>query len=116
MGYGRPYTSGQLDTQLRLQGFLPEKSTTALYQPPSFKRRWQRFGGIIERFGRSIPFLAGGLLILEASKRVHTSPGSKIGTAARKSIGVLGGLAGGKPKPALQIKISQIGQHLLGLP
>ena len=115
MGYGRPYTSGQLETQLRIQGFLPERSLTALYQPPSFKRRWQRFGGIVERFGRSLPFLAGGLLILEASKRVHPSTGSKIGIAAKKSIGVLGGLAGGKPKPALQMEISQICKHIIGL-
>ncbi len=111
MGYGRPYTSGQLETQLRIQGFLPEKSLTALYQPPSFKRRWQRFGGVIERFGRSIPFLAGGILILEASKRVHPATGSRIGAAAKKSIGVLGGLTGGKPKPALQSEILRSCQY-----
>ena len=111
MGYGRPYTSGQLETQLRIQGFLPEKSLTALYQPPSFKRRWQRFGGVVERFGRSFPFLAGGMLILEASKRVHPATGSKIGTAAKKSIGVLGGLTVGKPKPALQSEILRSGHY-----
>ncbi len=111
MGYGRPYTSGQLETQLKIQRFLPEKSLTALYQPPSFKRRWQRLGGVFERFGRRVPFLAGGMLILEASKRVHPTKGSKISNAAKKSMVVLGGLAGGKTKPALQSEIFSSGQH-----
>ena len=102
MGFGRPYTSGQLEAQLRIQGFLPEKSLTALYQPPTFKRRWQRFGAVIERFGRGMPFLAGGVLIVEASKRVHPISGSKIGKAAKQGLGVLEGLTSGKPKPVLR--------------
>ena len=39
-GYGRPFTMGQLDQQLKLWGFKTEHSQTALYQPPSEKRFW----------------------------------------------------------------------------
>ena len=101
MGYGRPYTSSQLETQLRIQGFLPEKSSAALYQLPSYKKRWQRFSGVLERVGRILPFFAGGVLIVEASKRVHPLNGSKIESRAKESLGALKGLASPKPKPVL---------------
>ena len=101
MGYGRPYTSSQLETQLRIQGFLPEKSSAALYQLPSYKKRWQRFSGVLERVGRMLPIFAGGVLIVEASKRVHPLNGSKIESRAKESLGALKGLASPKPKPVL---------------
>ena len=42
-GQGKPFSSGQLETQLRLHGFLPEKHFSALYMLPSKKRNLQRF-------------------------------------------------------------------------
>ena len=33
-GYGRPYSIGQLEAQLRSQSFIPERHTMALYQLP----------------------------------------------------------------------------------
>ncbi len=101
MGYGRPYTSSQLETQLRLQGFLPEKSSAALYQLPSYKKRWQRFSRVLEQVGRTLPFFAGGVLIVEASKRVHPIIGSKIESKAKESFGALKELTSPKPKPVL---------------
>ena len=97
MGFGRPYTISQLETQLRIQGFLPEESSTALFQLPSFKKRWQRFGPFLEKVGRKAPFLAGGVLIVEASKRVQPLTGSKVEKKTRKGLSVLDGF--GKPKP-----------------
>lgn len=99
MGVGRPYTLGQLETQLRIQGFLPEKTLATLFQFPVFKKRWLRLGAFWERFGKNIPFLAGGVILIEASKRVHPLSGAKIGDAEKGKANVLAGLS--KPKPAL---------------
>ena len=99
MGYGRPYTFGQLDTQLRIQGFLPEQSSTTLFQLPSFKKGWQRFGPFLEKVGKSLPLLAGGVLVIEASKRVQPLIGSKIEQDRIKGLRALEGFGRRKPKP-----------------
>jgi SAM-dependent methyltransferase len=101
MGFGRPYTISQLETQLRIQNFLPEQSSAALFQLPSFKKSWQRFGPFLEKVGRNLPFLAGGILIVEASKRVQPLTGSKAEIKRGKSLNVLDGFGKSKPKPAL---------------
>jgi hypothetical protein len=101
MGFGRPYTISQLETQLRIQGFLPEQSSATLFQFPSFKKSWQRFGPFLEKVGQNLPFLAGGVLIIEASKRVQPLTGSKVETKIIKGLGVLDGFGKPKQKPAL---------------
>ena len=101
MGFGRPYTISQLEAQLRIQGFLPEQSSATLFQLPSFKKGWQRFGPFLEKVGQSLPFLAGGVLIVEASKRVQPLTGSREEKKKRKRLGVLDGFGEAKPKPAL---------------
>jgi SAM-dependent methyltransferase len=71
-GYGRPYTMGQLDTQLRRHNFTPERSRAALYAPPSEARVWLRTAQMWESVGgRITTALAGGVLMLEVSKQVH---------------------------------------------
>ena len=99
MGYGRPYTSSQLETQLRIHGFVPELISTTLYQLPSFRQRWQRLGGMFERIGRNVPFFAGGLLIFEARKLMIPLDGSKIKNTVPKRVGIIKGLSIPKPKP-----------------
>ena len=75
-GFGRPYTVGQLEAQLRKHDFLPERHRAALYQPPSERRFWLKAGALCERVGRSMPAtIAGGVFMVEASKRVHPPPG-----------------------------------------
>jgi SAM-dependent methyltransferase len=71
-GYGRPYTMGQLDAQLRQHNFTPERSRAALYAPPSEARFWLRTAPLWESLGSRITTaLAGGVLLLEVSKQVH---------------------------------------------
>lgn len=80
-GFGRPYTQGQLEAQLKRHGFLPERTGTALYQPPSAKKFWMKSGAFLDRFGRAVPALfPAGVIIVEATKRVHASsgPGKRI--------------------------------------
>lgn len=89
-GYGRPYSLRQLETQLRQFGFMPERSRSALYQPPSQKRFWRKTGRFWESFGRSVsPVLSGGVLMVEASKRVHAPGGTGVKDVVRKPLDVL---------------------------
>lgn len=68
-GYGRPYSMGQLEAQLKRHDFLPERAMSVLYQPPSGRRFWMKTGPFWERLGRMIPIAAGGVMLVEAAKR-----------------------------------------------
>jgi len=95
-GYGRPYTTGQLEAQLKQHEFLPEHHCAALYQPPTSRRFWLRSGGLFERIGTRIPSaIAGGAIMVEASKRVQPPQGT-IRKSAKQPRKLLEGLA----KPA----------------
>lgn len=69
-GYGRPYSGVQLEAHLRNHGFAPERSLTVLHAPPSRAPFWLRTAGFFERLGRSLPWLSGGVLMVEATKQV----------------------------------------------
>lgn len=89
-GYGRPYTTGQLEAQLRAHGFMPERHRTTLFQPPSHKRFWRKTGQLWESIGKTIsPVMSGGVLMVEASKRVHAPSGPGLREAVKKPLGVL---------------------------
>jgi hypothetical protein len=76
-GYGRPYTLSQLEAQLKQHQFLPEHHRSALYQPPSERRFWLKAGAFCERMGAKMPIqVAGGVWMVEASKRVHAQTGT----------------------------------------
>ncbi len=89
-GHGRPFSAGQLETQLRQHGFMPERHRATLYQPPSHRRFWRKSGPVLEGLGKAIsPVLAGGVLIVEASKRVHAPKGPGLREVVKKPLGVL---------------------------
>lgn len=74
-GHGRPYTRSQLNRLLEEAMFLPTASARALYAPPigwglitSAGDAWERIG----RFGWSG---FGGVLMIEAMKRLYIEPG-----------------------------------------
>jgi len=98
-GFGRPYTPGQLDAQLRRHGFVPEAHRAALFQPPSSQRFWLRTGPFWERLGQRLPArFAAGVLMVEASKQVGPKPRTGRTEAVRRPVRALEGLAG--PEPA----------------
>lgn len=100
-GYGRPYTLSQLETQLRKHGFLPERHASALYQPPSTRRFWQKSGRVFEKVGRRIPaVLAGGVFVVEASKRVHPPRGTVERRRAASGLSILDGVVDPVANPA----------------
>ena len=97
-GYGRPYTFGQLDAQLRTHRFEPETHEAALYLPPSHGRWMLGMQAWAERAGHRLRAhrLAGALLV-EAVKQVHALPrGQK--REQRSPVSILSGL--GVPQPA----------------
>ncbi|AEI94700.1 MULTISPECIES: hypothetical protein [Roseobacter] len=75
-GYGRPYSTSQLETQLRKHQFLPERHLGALYQVPSSQRLWMKSGAALEKIGRRMPtFIASGAFMVEATKLVYPPKG-----------------------------------------
>ncbi len=89
-GYGRPYTTTQLDAQLRKHQFLPERHLGALFQVPSTAKLWMKSGAALERMGRHMPtFLASGALMVEATKLVYPPKGAAVRDREVKSVGVL---------------------------
>ena len=102
-GQGKPFSSGQLETQLRLHGFLPEKQFSALYMLPSKNRSLQRFAPFLEKMGKKLPFLVGGLVMLEVSKLPDIIKGSSVLDNKKQAVGVLEGFSNGQPKPVLDI-------------
>ena len=103
-GHGKPFSSGQLETQLRLHGFLPEKHFSALYMLPSHRKSLQRLAPFLEKTGEKLPFIVGGLIMLEVSKLPDLIKGSPILDNRKEVRGVLEGLSNGRPKPVLEIK------------
>jgi SAM-dependent methyltransferase len=98
-GFGKPYSAGQLETLLRTHQFLPERQYGALYGIPSGKRFWLKSTSFMERMGRSMSgVVAGGVVMLEASKRVYP-PKGKV-KRARSPVSILDGL----PRPVTQSK------------
>ena len=100
-GFGRPYSLGQLETQLKQHSFLPERHRAALFQPPSSGRFWLKSGPFWENAGSKISsYMAGGVLMVEATKRVSAPTQSGLPEAVRRPLRVLDGIAQPAPKPA----------------
>jgi SAM-dependent methyltransferase len=96
-GFGRPYTLGQLEDQLKRHQFTPERHRAALFAAPSQKRFWLKSANMLEQVGSKVSsYFAGGVLMVEATKQVY-APKQK-GTAV-KVRGKLKALEG-RPVPA----------------
>ncbi|MGO4913971.1 class I SAM-dependent methyltransferase [Pseudogemmobacter sp. W21_MBD1_M6] len=99
-GFGRPYSLGQLEAQLKLNRFVPERHVAALFQPPSHRRFWLRTGPMWEKAGRRISnYYAGGVLMVEASKQIYAPTRPGLPAAVRRPLRVLEGI--GIAEPAL---------------
>ncbi len=99
-GYGRPYSLGQLEAQLRTHGFVTETTRSVLYQPPSTRRIWRKMSSLLEQFGRKFPFVAaGGVLMVEVSKQVAAPRKPGLGEVARRPLRILEGVGRPLPEP-----------------
>lgn len=94
-GFGRPYSLGQLEKQLRSTGLIPVKTLSTLYQPPSSRKVWRRFANTIESTGRHIPlFATGGVLMVEVTKQVPQPRRPGLADAVKRPLRVLEGMGG----------------------
>ncbi|MCE8008485.1 methyltransferase domain-containing protein [Aestuariivita sp.] len=99
-GFGRPYTLGQVENQLRKHHFAIERHMSVLYQVPSTRRFWMKSGPLMERMGQRIPtILAGGVFVIEVSKHVHDRRGTPVGREVSRPMEVLEGLSKPVAKP-----------------
>ena len=100
-GFGRPYSLGQLDAQLRSHDFVGEWASAALFQPPSAHRFWMRSGPLWERMGQKLATsMAGGVILCEVKKQVPAPPRRGLAVTARKPLRVLDGISQPVPNPA----------------
>ncbi|MDA9208050.1 class I SAM-dependent methyltransferase [Octadecabacter sp.] len=99
-GFGRPYSLGQLERQLRETGLIPTKTLSVLYQPPSSRKVWRRLSSTMERAGRNLPvFTAGGVLMVEVTKQIPQPKRPGLTEAVKRPLRVLEGMGGPVVKP-----------------
>ncbi|MEM9643089.1 MAG: methyltransferase domain-containing protein [Pseudomonadota bacterium] len=109
-GFGRPYSTGQVETLLQNHNFVPERHTAALYTPPSHKRFWLRTDRVWEGLGRKLDaqMLAGALLV-EATKQIYAVPRRGSPVRVPGPLEVLEGLTQPRPEPASGRNVRSIG-------
>lgn len=92
-GYGRPYSLGQLDAQLRKHQFVTERSLSTLYQPPSHRKIWRKAAGMLETLGHKLPVVvAGGVLMVEVSKQMAAPTRPGLSERVRRPLRALEGI------------------------
>ncbi|MBF9029235.1 methyltransferase domain-containing protein [Rhodobacterales bacterium HKCCE3408] len=91
-GFGRPYSLGQLETQLKRHDFVPEGHSAALFALPTHKRFWLRSAEMMETAGRKLSsYYAGGVILVEASKQVYAPTKPGLAERVRRPLRVLEG-------------------------
>ncbi|MCC5958247.1 MAG: hypothetical protein JJU08_02780 [Rhodobacteraceae bacterium] len=98
---GRPYSLGQIETQLTDHGFALESHFAAMFFPPRDNARWLRWAMTLERVGQKLSrYHAGGVLIVQAT-RVSDTPGTTgLVVKSRKPLRVLDGITQPGARPA----------------
>ena len=92
-GFGRPYSLGQLEAQLRKHDFITERTLSTLYQLPSHKRVWRKTAGLLEKIGYNLPVVAaGGVLMIEVSKQMAAPTRSGLTEVVKRKFRALEGI------------------------
>lgn len=98
-GHGRPYSRTQLAALMRDAMFEPTASTRALYSPPWSWRPVLAVADDLERVGELVWPAFGGLVMMEAVKRLAAEPAPAKGRVvrARAAAATPGGRAAASP-------------------
>ena len=92
-GFGRPYSMGQLEAQLRKHNFVPGRQVSALFSPPSHRPAMIRSAPVFERFGARVPWLLpAGAVMVEVTKQVHAPTRPGLAAKVRKPLEALEGI------------------------
>ncbi|WGH79943.1 class I SAM-dependent methyltransferase [Jannaschia ovalis] len=92
-GFGRPYSLGQLEAQVKRAGLVPERHAAALFRPPREGKFWQRTGDMVEGMGQRLSSSGGGgVIMLEVSKQVPARPRPGLAERVRRPLRVLEGV------------------------
>jgi len=75
-GHGRPYSSRQLCQLLNTHGFEPKWTYRTVCLPPLHNRVMMRFATTIERLGHRWWPALGGVLLVEAEKKLYAAAGN----------------------------------------
>ena len=75
-GHGRPYSSRQLCQLLESHGFVPKRTYRTVCLPPLQNRVMMRFAITIERLGQRWWPALGGVLLVEAEKKLYAAAGN----------------------------------------
>ena len=75
-GHGRPYSSRQLCVLLETHGFVPKRTYRTACLPPLHNRAMIRFAATIERLGQRWWPALGGVLLVEAEKKLYAAAGN----------------------------------------
>ena len=75
-GHGRPYTSRQLCQLLKTHGFTPKRIYRTVYLPPLYSQTMMRFAKTIEQLGQRWWPALGGVLLVEAEKKLYAAAGN----------------------------------------
>ena len=100
-GFGRPYSRTQLEAELRRHGFTPENCATVLHAPPSSRPFWLKSANFWEGFGRRLPWMAGGVLMIEATRQVASVNHGGLRSVVKRPLEAFGGARGDSPEPAM---------------
>lgn len=100
-GFGRPYSLGQLEAQLKRHDLVPTRHVGALFLPPSPAKFWLKTARVWERLGRRISgTFTGGVLIVEVEKTPAPAARPGLPEAVTRPLRILDGLTQPAPKPA----------------
>ncbi len=75
-GHGRPYSSRQLCQLLESHGFVPKRTYRTVCLPPLHNGVMMRFAATIERLGQRWWPALGGVLLVEAEKKLYAAAGN----------------------------------------
>ena len=76
-GHGIPYTTGQLNSMLRDNLFVPERSARALYMPPVKSRFLLGTAPVWEKLGAQWLSNFAGVTMVEATKQIYAMTGAE---------------------------------------
>jgi hypothetical protein len=72
-GYGRPFSMAQLRDLMLDHQFTPTRTASAVFIPPTYFQFIWRIAPKIEKAGKCLRLMLGGVLMIEAEKQVYAA-------------------------------------------